>query len=270
MLHKTIELSEKFPRATLRTYVSDDVPELKMPPRHAVMVIPGGGYRMVSDREAEPIVKMFFAAGFNVFLLKYTVGEGAANYAPLIEASLAIKHIRENAQAYNIDPAYVFVCGFSAGGHLAASTGTLWNIPEVKAAIGDAPEGINKPTGMILSYPVILYSHKGSFHNLCGTTEPTEDQISKFSLERFVTPETPPAFLWHTFNDKTVPVQNSLTFAQRLHDCGVPFEMHIFPKGDHGLSLANGETWSQKPGMINPHVACWIELAIKWLRTFSN
>ena len=266
MLHKTFELSPKYPGATLTTYVSSDTPELKMPPRRAMLVIPGGGYRFVSDREAEPIVKMFFAAGFNVFLLKYSVGPEAVNYAPLIEASLAIKHIRESADEYNIDPNYVFVCGFSAGGHLAASTGTLWNIPEVKAELGDSPEGINKPTGMILCYPVIYYSHKGSFHNLCGTTEPTEEQIERFSLERHVTPETPPAFLWHTFSDKTVPVQNSLIFAQKLQECGVPFEMHIFPAGTHGLSLASEETWSQKPDMIVPHVQCWIDLAIKWAK----
>ncbi|HOA84997.1 MAG TPA: alpha/beta hydrolase, partial [Bacillota bacterium] len=111
MLHKTIELSDKFPGASLTTYVSDDPPELKMSPRRAAVVCPGGGYRFLSEREAEPVVKVFIAAGFNVFLLRYTVGPGAANYAPLIEASLAIKHIREHASEYNIDPAYVFICG---------------------------------------------------------------------------------------------------------------------------------------------------------------
>lgn len=269
MLHKTIVLSDKHPEATLTTYVSDDTPELNMLPRRAVMIIPGGAYKMVSDREAEPIVKMFFAAGFNVFLLRYSVGPDAANFAPLIEASLAIKHIRESASEYNINPAYVFVCGFSAGGHLAASTGTLWNIPEVRAELGDAPEGINKPTGMILCYPVIYYSHKASFRNLCGGAEPTGEQIERFSLERHVTPETPPAFLWHTFSDKTVPPQNSLLFAQRLCECGVPFELHVFPEGGHGLSLANEETWSQNPSRVLPRVQCWIDLAISWAKNFK-
>lgn len=269
MLYKTIHLSEKYPGATLTTYVSDDTVELNMPRRRAIVVCPGGGYRFLSDREAEPIVKMFFAAGLNVFLLRYTVGAGAANYAPLIQASLAIKHVRENAAEYNIDPAYVFICGFSAGGHLAASTGTLWNIPEVLAELGDAPADINRPTGMILSYAVIIFSHKGSFHNLCGTTEPTEEQINRFSLDKHVSPATPPAFIWHTFTDKTVIVENSLTFACKLRENNVPFELHIFPEGDHGLSLANEETSTQKPNRIIPHVQCWIDLAIRWVKDFK-
>lgn len=269
MLHKTIELSEKYPGATLTTYVSDDPPELKMPPRRAMVVCPGGGYHFLSEREAEPIVKLYLAAGLNVFLLRYTVGAGAANYAPLIEASLAIKHIRENAEEYNIDPNYVFICGFSAGGHLAASTGTLWNIPEVREALGDAPEDINRPTGMVLSYPVLIFSHKGSFYNLCGTTTPTSEQIDRFSLEKHVTPQTSPAFMWHTFTDKTVDVQNVLTFSQKLKDNGVPFELHIFPEGKHGLSLSTEETWSNNPELLVEHVRPWAELSVRWIKQFK-
>lgn len=269
MLHKTIQLSDKFPGATLTTYVSYDPAELKMPPRRAIIVCPGGGYHFLSDREAEPIVKYYLAAGLNVFLLRYTVGAGAANYAPLIEASLAIKHVREHAAEYNIDPKYVFICGFSAGGHLAASTGTLWNIPEVRAEMGDAPENINRPTGMILCYPVLIYSHKRSFYNLCGTETPTSEQIDCFSLEKHVTPDTPPTFMWHTFSDKTVDVQNVLTFAQKLKDNGVPFELHIFPEGKHGLSLATEETCSGNPEMLVPHVRPWADLSVKWIKDFK-
>ena len=136
MLHETFLLSERYDDATLTTYVSYDPPELKMPPRPAMVVCPGGGYSMLSDREAEPVVKEFLTAGMNVFLLRYTVKEKAANYAPLIQASLAIKHVRENAEKYHVDPNRVFIVGFSAGGHLAASTGILWNIPEVREAMG--------------------------------------------------------------------------------------------------------------------------------------
>lgn len=269
MLYKTIKLSEKYPDATLTTYVSDDTPEMNMPPRRAIIVCPGGGYRFLSDREAEPIVKLYLAAGLNVFLLRYSVGAGAANYAPLIQASLAIKHVRENAEQYNVDPNYVFITGFSAGGHLAASTGTLWNIPQVLAEMGDAPLNINRPTGMILCYAVLTYSHKGSFCNLCGTTEPTADQLAQFELERYVTPETPPAFLWHTLTDKTVTVQSSLTFAQALKDNGVPFELHIYPEGAHGLSLCNEETCSGREDRISRHNENWSQLAIRWIKDFK-
>lgn len=132
MRYETFTLSEKYPGATLTTYISDDAPELKMTPRQAMVVCPGGGYHFLSDREAEPIVKMFFAAGMNVFLLRYTIKkgdvEGAKDYAPLIEAALSIKHIREHAEEYHIDPAQVFICGFSAEDiwrHLRAFSGTF-------------------------------------------------------------------------------------------------------------------------------------------------
>jgi len=269
MLHKTIELSEKYPGATLTTYVADDHPDLKMPPRRAIIVCPGGGYHFLSEREAEPIVAVYLAAGLNVFLLRYTVGAGAANYAPLIQASLAIKHIREHAEEYNIDPNYVFITGFSAGGHLAASAGTLWNIPEVLAEMGDAPLGINRPTGMILCYAVLIYSHKKSFHNLCGTETPTPEDLARFELERHVSPDTPPAFIWHTFKDQLVDVQNALTFAQKMKDNGVPFELHIYPEGGHGLALCNELSCSQRPHLILPHNESWVQLALRWVKDFK-
>lgn len=272
MLHKTLTLSAKYPNATLTTYVSYDPPELSMPPRPAIVVCPGGGYSMLSDREAEPVVKEFLAAGLNAFLLRYSVGEDAANYAPLIQASLAIKHIREHAEEYNIDPARVFIVGFSAGGHLAASSGILWNIPEVRAALGDAPEGINKPTGMILSYPVITgfeHAHRGSINRLCGKTDNTEEEIRRFSLECHVDETTSPAFIWHTFDDQVVPIRNSLLLADAMTSAHVPFELHIFPQGRHGLSLCTKQTWSGNPTFNRPNCAVWVSLAVTWIRSFD-
>lgn len=271
MLHETFLLSERYDDATLTTYVSYDPPELKMPPRPAMVVCPGGGYSMLSDREAEPVVKEFLAAGMNVFLLRYSVKEKAADYAPLIQASLAIKHVRENAEKYHIDPNRVFIVGFSAGGHLAASSGILWNIPEVKEAMGDAPEGINKPTGMVLSYPVITgyeFAHRGSINNLCGKKDNTDEEIRRFSLEYHVDETTAPAFIWHTFDDKVVPIQNSLLLADALTRAHIPFELHIFPKGPHGSSLCTTETWSQNPAFIMPNCAEWVKLAVTWIRSF--
>lgn len=272
MLYKTLTLSDKYPDCTLTTYVNDDLPELKMPPRRAMIVCPGGGYRFLSEREREPIVKLFLAAGLNVFALKYSVGAGAANYAPLIEAALAIKHVREHAEEYNIDPDYVFICGFSAGGHLAASTGVLWDIPEVKEALGDAPEGIGRPTGMILCYPVISagpLGHKKSIDNLCGDVNAPQEMRDKFSLELHVDDTTPPAFLWHTFEDKSVPVENSIMFASALREHNIPFELHIFPEGPHGLALANEETYSMIENRLVKHVEPWAELAVAWVKDFK-
>ena len=282
MLHETIQLSERYPGATLTTYVSYDPPELKMPPRKAIVVCPGGGYHFLSDREGEPIVKEFLAAGLNVFLLRYTVGmkseqgPGATEYAPLIEAALSIKHIRENHEKYHIDPEQVFIIGFSAGGHLAASSGILWKADPVQRALGasaENPTTIGKPNGMVLSYPVISsgpYAHKNSFYHLCNTKTPTEEELNRFSLELHVDETTTPAFVWHTFPDTTVPVQNSLLLAIALTNAGVPFELHVYPDGVHGLSLSTKETWSQNPKTHVPHADSWMPLAIRWVKDFPH
>lgn len=273
MIYERVILSDKYPDASLTLYVCSNNPELKAPPRPAMIVCPGGGYNYRSPREAEVIARKFFAESMNVYILRYSVKENSANYAPLIQAALAIKYVRENAEAHNTDPNKVFICGFSAGGHLAASSGILWNIKEVRDAIGvtdgTAPEGINKPTGMVLSYPVITageYAHKGSIRNLCGKDEPTKEEADRFSLELHVDKTTSPTFVWHTVTDQTVPVQNSLLLLNALVENNVMCEAHIYPKGVHGLSLANKETWAENPNMLEPHVEGWIDLAVKWLK----
>lgn len=285
MLIKTIHLCERYPGATLTTYVSDNPPTLKSKKRKAIIVCPGGGYHALSQRESEPIVKVFLSEGLNVFLLRYTVGmkgenypenPGATDYAPLIEAALSIRHVRENAEEYNIDPEQIFIIGFSAGGHLAASTGILWKTDAVQKALGasaEDPTEIGKPNGMLLSYPVITsgeFAHKGSFHHLCNTKEPTEEELLLFSLEKHVDETSAPLFLWHTFTDNAVPVQNSLLLANAYAEYKLPFEMHIFPEGSHGLSLATEETMAGKPRMVVPHVQGWIELAVRWIRDFGH
>lgn len=273
MIYQTYKIREGYSDATLTDYVCDNADELKMPPRPAVVVCPGGGYHNLSSREGEPIVRKFFDAGMNVYLLKYSLPPAKMLYNPLIEAALAIKYIRDNAALHNTNPEKVFICGFSAGGHLAASSGILWNIPEVRDAIGvtdgSAPEGINRPNGMILSYPVISageFAHKGSFRNLCENQEPSKEELDRFSLELHVDTTTPPAFIWHTVNDQVVPVQNSLLLINALTENGIPFEAHIFPYGPHGLALANYETFSQQGKFLNSHVEVWADLAVKWTR----
>ena len=285
MLIKTIELSEQYPGATLTTYVADNSAELKAHPRKAIVVCPGGGYHALMDEEGEPIAKAFLSAGLNAFLLRYTLGmkgskypenPGASDYAPLIEAALAVKHIREHAEEYHIDPDQIFIIGFSSGGHLAASTGILWKTAAVQKALGaslEEPTEIGKPNGILLSYPVITsgeFAHKRSFFFLCNTKEPTEEELLRFSLEKHVDETSAPLFVWHTFTDKTVPVQNSLLLANAYAEKGVPFEMHVFPDGPHGVSLANEETMAHKPHLIVPHVQGWMDLAIRWIKDFGH
>ena len=266
MMIESFLLDERYPDCELSAYLSEDSET-----RRAIVIMPGGGYARVSSREGEPIAKYYLSKGFNCFVLRYSVGARAVDSVPLIEAALAIKHVRENSDRYCVDPDRIFVCGFSAGGHLAASSGILWNDPIVRAALGNAPEGINKPTGMILSYPVITageLAHKGSIYNLCGTDDPTEEQMNRCSLERHVDGTTPPTFIWHTFADDVVPVENSLMLAEKLSKHKVPFELHVFPDGEHGLALANEISCPSPIAPTVSHAAIWTELSVRWINTF--
>lgn len=275
MITEKFVLSEKYPDCTLTTYIHENIAELNMPQRRAIIVCPGGGYEVLCDREGEPVALQYFAAGLNVFVLHYSIGEKAAGFTPLIESALAIKHIRENAAKYFVDPNYVFITGFSAGGHLSASCGTLWNIPEVREALGDAPEGIGKPTGTVLCYPVISsgkYGHLGSFLALCGKRGKTasKEELDVFSLELHVDETTSPSFIWATATDNLVPVQNSILYATALANKKIPFEIHVYPTGVHGLSLCNKETWVNLDYMLNPVAEDWINQAIRWIKEFKK
>ncbi len=271
MIYETIKLGD-FEEACLIPICITNTEQLSQTPRRAVIVCPGGAYGRLADREAEPIALQYLAAGFATFILRYGVEENAANWRPLKQLALAIRYVRENAEKYNVDPDYVFTWGASAGGHLAASAGVLWSSPVLDEIAEGAARDIVRPTGMILSYPVIStceFAHLGSAKRLCGTTEPTEAQKAPFSLEKHVNDTTPPAFIWHTFEDKTVSVQNSLMLADAMQRAGVPFEMHIFPKGPHALALCDEQTAVGSPARILPNVQKWIELSIRWARDLT-
>ncbi len=259
--------------ARLYCYICSESPEMPIKGRDAMLVLPGGGYQMCSDREAEPIVKQYLAAGMNVFLLYYTCGAGAAGFTPLTEASLAMKYIKENAKEFNINPDRVFAVGFSAGGHLCASLGTFWNAPWLLEKLGeDFPYGVNRPAGTVLAYPVIssvVSTHLGSFYSIIGTTEPSREQLEKYSIDLYVNKETSPAFIWATADDNAVPIINSLRMAEVLDANGVSFEIHIYPHGPHGLALANEETCAGYPQMIHEDAAKWIELSVKWMKNLK-
>ena len=234
--------------------------------RPTVLVLPGGGYEFCSPREAEPIAMQFAKQGYNAFVLYYSVAPNK-HPQPILDVSLAMATIRRNADEWNVEKDKIFVCGFSAGGHLTASIGVHWNKSYIKEAL-DIKQGENKPNGLILCYPVIHYGgkmHKGSFLNLLGE-DASPHMLAEMSLEKQVSSDTPPAFIWHTFNDGAVPVENSLMFAQAMREHDIPFELHIFPDGVHGLSLATEET-AEGPEHINAHAASWMDLCLKWIGT---
>ena len=222
--------------------------------RPLVLVVPGGGYNHVSAREADPVALQFAAAGYHTAVLTYSVGEGARNYQPLRQLRAAIGLLRQNAESWGILPDKIAVCGFSAGGHLALS-GAVLDIP------GEAVDRSQKPDAVLLAYPVITageYAHRGSFVQLSGSEDAADHQ--KFGLEDKITPDTPPVFVWHTMEDATVPVENTLLLLAALRKNHVPCEAHLFEKGAHGTSISTAEV-----GAASAHRAHWVPLAVEWL-----
>lgn len=256
--------------AAVTGYLLDPIsvsPEKKRP---AILIFPGGGYRRRSDREGEPVAMQYLAMGCHAFILHYSV---APNRFPtaLQEAARAIADIREHAAEWKIDPDKILVCGFSAGGHLAGSIGTFWHNPIASEVLGLTAEQI-RPNGLILCYPVITagdFCHQGSFDHLLGEA-PDEQQLTLVSLENQVTAQMPPVFLWHTLTDQSVPVENSLFLASAMRQAGVSFELHIYPDGVHGLSLANEETGGSDDSLVVPGCQSWISLVESWIETKFN
>ena len=226
----------------------------------SIIICPGGAYSNVSDREHFPVGREFLAAGYHVFILTYAVKEEAKNFKPLCQLAATIAHIRNHAEEWMADPERIAVSGFSAGGHLAASSGTL-ALSEAFQNVWNGDTNI-LPNAMVLAYPVLLaneFAHAGTIKNVSGSDVGTET-YHYFGLDQHVSSQTPPTFLWHTVEDQAVPVENSLQFASALYRAGVPFELHVFPEGKHGVS-----TCTQEVGTFNPYNARWIEWCITWL-----
>ena len=268
MKHEVIHLCPDDENITLTSFIQITKEEKT----DALLVIPGGGYSQVcSDREGENICITFAALGMKCFWLNYSTKEKSKFPRPLYEASLAMIYIKEHAEEYGIDPERIFVVGFSAGGHLAASLGTLWHLPELNEMLGK-PYGMNRPCGMILSYPVLCYfetTHMGTFRNAMGTQTPSEADIERVSLERHVDEKTVPAFIWHTADDPGVDVRNSIMYMNALAKNKIYFESHIYPHGPHGMALANSTTHIRE-GFTDNRIAEWPRLAREWMKTIPS
>ncbi|MBQ8200371.1 MAG: alpha/beta hydrolase [Clostridia bacterium] len=222
MLHQRVILSTS---AALDVYAA---PSCLDPGRRlrALVICPGGGYSNLAPREAEPVAMRFAGLGFVAFVLYYRTAP-ARFPAALQDAGAALKHIRTHADEYHVAPDAIAVMGFSAGGHAAGSLGVMWHREEMWQPLGLTCEQV-KPNAMVLCYPVITsgpFAHRRSFACLTGCDDPAAHKA--FSLENLVTANTPPTFLWHTWEDQSVPVQNSLLMAMALRQHGVNAELYI-------------------------------------------
>ena len=237
------------------------LPPAEKETRTAVIVCPGGGYgALAMDHEGYKVAEWLNSLGVAAFVLKYRhSGTGYKHPAPMEDVQRAIRIIRSRADRLHINNRRIGVMGFSAGGHLAATAGTYFKDEkkDLKNRFGKVVN--SRPDFMILIYPVITmkepYTHKGSVRNLLGNN-PSEKMIEYMSNEMQVTPDTPPAFLVHTSEDKSVPAENSVNFYLALRKAGVSAEMHIYKEGRHGFGL----------GVDGGAVSGWPKQCEEWLR----
>ena len=239
---------------SLAWYPADDPGDA---PGGAVIVCPGGGYEYKSSHEGEPIARMLNRHGIHAFVLDYRLFPDL-HPAPLSDARRAIRTARAMAPRLGIRPDRIAILGFSAGGHLAGSAAFCRGpVPGMTEAVAGPHSDAARPDAVVLCYPVLTLrvgTHAGSRANLLGP-DPDGALVEALSCELAVDAEAPPAFLWHTADDPVVPVANPLRTAGALAAAGVPFEMHIYPHGDHGVPIYE---------VVAP-VSGWSGLCTAWL-----
>ena len=241
-----------------------DIPTLTpcLPPEDArlgaaIVVCPGGGYQHLADHEAWPVADWLNRHGIAAFVLKYRLAPRYRHPAPMLDAQRAIRTVRCRAPEWSVDRRRIGILGFSAGGHVASTAGTHFDAGD--RAADDPVERVgSRPDLMVLIYAVISFTtrpHTGSRQNLLGKSL-SPALVELLSNEKQVTSETPPAFLAHAIADASVPCENSINFARALREAGVPFELHVFAEGGHGLGL----------GADTPGFRAWPDLCAEWLR----
>jgi acetyl esterase/lipase/lysophospholipase L1-like esterase len=241
---------------------ADDIPTLTpfLPSEKAsgaaIIVCPGGGYTHLADHEGRPVAEWLNSIGITAFVLKYRIGPKYHHPAPLQDAARAIRTVRARAAEWKLDPKRIGILGFSAGGHLASTIGTHFD-PGLPTATDPIDRVSSRPDLLVLIYPVITmgeFTHAGSKRQLIGENA-AADMVKLLSNDEQITRETPPTFLVHTANDAAVPVENSLHFAAQLRKFGIPFELHVYERGQHGFGL----------GADNPILSTWPARCADWL-----
>ncbi|URZ04202.1 alpha/beta hydrolase [Clostridium felsineum] len=297
MLIKNIKLWDDNDYVKVEGYILENSMEFQANKKKpAIIICPGGAYLGTSDREAEPVAMRFAAEGYHTFVLRYNTyftecisdfnnlpkpNEKSTYPAPLFDLAKAMITIKENAESWFVDTEKIYLCGFSAGAHLAASMGVHWKDDLLRDKFQVESE-MFKYNSIILGYPLLDYevmkekleessdkmlrglfeiSNKAVF----GKVEPTDEELKKLSPVNYVSKNTPPIFIWHTANDGLVYVENSLRLATKLTKNKIPYELHIFEDGPHGLSLCDETTAGEKTH-INPHCSAWFHMAVEFIK----
>lgn len=257
-------LGENNANPTVECYLPYNMTEMNRQDkkRPCMVVCPGGGYEFCSQREAEPIALNLLPMGFNVFVLTYSTFKEAYYPTQLLEVAATFELIKQNADKWNCDIERIGIMGFSAGGHLAAHYSNSFDCPDIRDKFKESI----RPFASVLCYPVISsdaeIAHRGSFENLLGYFPDADN--TKYSCDKLVNENTPQAFIWHTAEDTCVPVENSLLYALALKKQKIPFELHIYPHGWHGLSTADAQTCDNIGG-THRYVNNWLTSLKKWV-----
>lgn len=267
MIYETIPLKQpgSLEGACAVTYLISYTDKIGIEKRPLIIICPGGGYEHLSDREGEMTALQFNSMGFHAIVVKYSVAPAVYPTA-LLELANVVAIAYEKADEWHIDTEKIVIQGCSAGGHLAACFCMNWSKPFLSEAL-HVSKDVLKPAGMMLNYPVITSGpccHPGSFQNLLGPRY--EELKERMSLENQVNADTPKSFIWHTFTDESVPVENSLLLISALRKHRISTEFHMYPHGAHGLGLANELTATSDGRGIQEECASWIELAHTWLK----
>lgn len=260
-----IKVEGSQPNAKLCTYILDESKELKINTHPLILMCPGGGYEFTSDREAEPLALRFLAMGYHVAVLRYSCAPAVYPTA-LLEIAAAMKLIHDYSQEWRVNTDKIIVQGCSAGGHLAASLGMFWHEPWLAQKLGVSSK-VLKPAAMMLCYPVITsgeFAHRGSFEALLKG-QYNKEMLDRVSLEKQVSQHTPPAFIWHTYTDDSVPVENSLLLIGAMKKYNIPVEFHMYPVGVHGLSTCDEQSVNAMGIGIQQECQSWLPLVKTWL-----
>ena len=276
MMHEKLSIPKS--KATLTTYILENYPKFSAERvRPLVLVIPGGGYSHFGEREQEAVAVKMNSLGFHAAILHYTLAPMRFPEA-LCDAANAVALIRENAEKWHVDSSKIILCGFSAGGHLAASLGCFWKSDFLQNYVAHKCEEI-RPNFLVLCYPVVTsdekYCHAGSIKNVIGSISDEEsEKICKslgknsirevVSIEKNISGDFPPTFIWHTLKDEAVPAKNTLLLASALYENGIECEYHLFNRGKHALALATEETANPDGTNAEKECAVWPELFKNW------
>ncbi|MEN2983642.1 MAG: alpha/beta hydrolase [Dictyoglomaceae bacterium] len=277
MIHEIINITSDG-RVYLKTYIHDqsNQADFQIKKRPAIIILPGGAFVFLSDREAEPVAITFMKEGYNTFVLYYSIGDYCKYPDILEEVSKAIWEVRRHSEKWNINPDAIVLMGFSAGANIAGMSATQWNNPSISKNLGVSSEAI-KPNAVVLAYGP--WDNTNTIQKDPKFYNPYAGKIAKdctpeLDIINYIGSHVPPIFMWHNLYDKYVPAINPIMAATKLIEYNIPFELHIFQGGEHGMSVCNSlssyDEKSKKLVKENPNVALWVPMCVNWLNSLFN